>query len=79
MCLPGGEKSGWAVLVGEVEEVGCVAYGVAFGGHVSGSAGVEVVFWDFKGLLQGERVLDKGGDQTRDDVPFDVAVEKPDT
>ena len=38
-----------------------------------------MVLGDGEALLQLERGLDEGGDETRVDVPFDVAVEEPDT
>lgn len=37
-----------------------------------------MVLGDLNGLLKGERVLDKGSDEARDDVPLNVAVEEPD-
>jgi hypothetical protein len=77
--LPRGEGSRRLVLASEVKVVGRVGSSVTLGGHVSGGAGVEVILGDLNGLLQSKGILDKGGNETRDDVPLDVAMEEPDT
>lgn len=67
------------VLASEIEVVDSVTGGVTLGSHSSSLAGIEVVRGDFDGSLKGKRVFDKGGDQTRDDMPLNMAMEQPDT
>lgn len=76
--VPGWERVGRRILARQVKQVFGVGGCVALGGRVPGLAREEVVGRDGKGLLQLQRRLDKGGDESRDDVPFDVAVEEPD-
>lgn len=79
LCLPAGDGAGGLVLARQVKEVGRVAGGIALGGDASGVADGEVVVGDGELLLDVEGGLDKGGEKAGGDVPFDVAVEEPDT
>lgn len=63
---------------GQVEQVCCIAGRVADGGDVLRGAGGEVVWGDGEGGLEEGGGFDDGCDEAGGDVPFDVAVEKPD-
>lgn len=67
---------GCAAEVGVVFRVAC---GVAFVCCFCVDAGLVVVCGDGEGFLELQGRFDDGGDQARRDVPFDVAVEEPDT
>jgi hypothetical protein len=38
-----------------------------------------MVLGDLNGLLEGKGVFHKGGNKTRDNMPFDVTMEQPNT
>lgn len=77
--LPIGERTRRSVLPREVQQVRCVTGGVSGNRYVPCRAGGEVVFGNRDCLLQLQRGLDHGRDETCSDVPFYVAVEEPDT
>ena len=65
------------VLPRQVQEILGVRGGIALDGDVSGSARIKVILRDGDVLLKIQRRFNHGGDQTRAQMPLDVAVEQP--
>ena len=74
-------RDGWRrlILAFQIGEIICIACCVASGGDLLARTGVKVVLWYLERLLELRRRLDHGGDEAGCDVPFNVAVEQPDT
>lgn len=77
--LPSWEGSRGLTLAAEVEEVPCVGCRVALSGNIGLLARLEVSGRDGERLLQLGGRFHKGCDEAGNDVPFDVAVEQPDS
>lgn len=65
------------VLSGEVEIIH-VSSSVALSGHIASLANFKMVAGQADGLLQVEGSFDKGGNEARDNMPLDMAMEEPD-
>jgi hypothetical protein len=66
------------VFARKVREIS-VSSGIADCRNTASFASVEVVLGELKRSLQSEGVLNKCRDQPRGNVPFDMAVEQPNT
>lgn len=76
--LPTGQSGRRLVLAHQTEEISGIARSVALCGRADFGAGVEVVLGNGELLLEFKWCFDKRGNETRGNVPLDVAMEKPD-
>lgn len=74
-----GQWSGRLVCAAQIRPVFRVTGCVTAGRDTSGVAVVVEVLRDREGVAHGDGVFDQSRDETGRQVPFDVAVEKPDT
>jgi hypothetical protein len=77
--LPSRQSLGRSILASKIKEVLGISSRISLGRHISSGAGIQVVLRKLDGLLKGKRVFNEGGNETRHYVPFNVAMEQPNT